>query len=1321
MNLDDILKGLKRNTLDRTTIDERIGQAFNNVKTRASQINTRPQKPYASPLPQPRQIKADQPQGNLIQKYFDPSNAGQSNFNFWNTNVARGLGTIQQIQQNPPKINLTQYANNVQNPIGQTAANIGLGVAENFINIPQRIALAGNKLGTNIRTGQITNPRVAVNTAASVASPLLDIATMGGGTIAKNIGTQALKQSGKMALKQTIKKGIAEGAGYGALFGGLQGLSEGDKADFLEGFKGMVAGGTIGALLGGGVSGASGAIGKVFSSYKNLGFNDDIAKKETIEFFKRGGQVRDSRGRFSVKTQSKPNAAQKESWAKVNQVLGRPLDTPVYPSDLDTALTKQLGISDDFSIPQMGLSIKEVDSNKLLNGQALSSTAIKTKSGKVKLDNLPTQVEIKNRAEINAGNPDLYDQRKVKLGKAFGNPEPLPWESNTPIVRDKKKAEMTLSDATSSKLNKEWGNLQKKNPDVNLASSSLESVVERSGFDVRKKVNFIDMFRTPDRVLKKMGLGKEADELRVNYDKYLSELPKEIDKITAWSQRVPKESNERIFQYLDGQGTQLTGEELKVAKEIRQYLKGWADRLGLPEDNRVSHYITHIFDRELKSQEIDPDLAKIIRERVAGSVYDPFLEKRLGAKGYIQDTWQALDAYVKRATRKANLDPTLKKISDKAENFEESQFDYIKGYIARVNMQPTKLDNLIDNTLKQTPLGYKLGARPITVITKKMRQLGYRGTLGLNVGSALRNLTQFSNTYAKLGEKYTALGYMKLVKSLADGNDELSRVGVLRNEFIQDRNINATRKFAEKTDNVLFTFFELAERINRGSAYFGAKAKGLSKGMSENEAIEYAKKIVRDTQFSFGSIDNPKVLSSDLSKTLLQFQSYNLKQAEFLGEMVSNKEYIGVGRYAISSAVMMYTLGQLIGIKPEQLVPFLSEFTDESRIGKTPAINAITEVGGALLGKKDKYGNELDLGDRIAKGSSALIPLIPAGVQIKKTYQGIEAGMKGYSESKSGRIQYPVPQDPVSRVRAAVFGKSQLPQAREYFDKKRSPLGESQSEVFKNLPQDQRQNLYRDTMTSREQKKSDKEITSNLKSGKQIPLEENKIRWLDDQGEIQTVDLSEKALKVKSGIDAYDKDSSNTPIAKARKIYTAPDSEISRQQKQDIYKKLGFTEEDVRYDYMSGSKFSNDERVQYVIGQNLTKEQLYERLITGRRESVSGNMFIRDGVLDDLAEQGIISKDEAKYIKKLKYDKNGKPKIKLSGRGKGAKLKSVKFVPLKLTDNKKSILDENIGDLASLSTQQIQTPKVNFSVPNLGMSSGGGIPQVPKFKIKFNL
>lgn len=83
--------------------------------------------------------------------------------------------------------------------------------------------------------------------------------------------------------------------------------------------------------------------------------------------------------------------------------------------------------------------------------------------------------------------------------------------------------------------------------------------------------------------------------------------------------------------------------------------------------------------------------------------------------------------------------------------------------------------------------------------------------------------------------------------------------------------------------------FEKAEMINRGGAYYGAKTKALNQGMSEQQAINYAKDIVAKTQFKFGGVHTPVAMGSDLVKTLLQFQTYGLKQAEFLGERLKTK------------------------------------------------------------------------------------------------------------------------------------------------------------------------------------------------------------------------------------------------------------------------------------------------------------------------------------------------------------------------------------------------------------------------------------------------
>lgn len=512
---------------------------------------------------------------------------------------------------------------------------------------------------------------------------------------------------------------------------------------------------------------------------------------------------------------------------------------------------------------------------------------------------------------------------------------------------------------------------------------------------VKSKVNILDYLRTPDRVLKKIGLEKTADDVRKAYEAYLAELPVHIEQITEWSKRVSPEANKRIFQYLDGQQhrthfsgkvhTKITGEELKVANEIRDYLKEWADRLGLPNDNKITHYITHIFNVGEVEKEFDEDVAKLIKDKVPGSVYDPFLEKRLGRKGYIEDTWASLDAYVKRAVRKANMDPVLEKLKNAAEKMEDSQATYIKRFANLVNMRPTEVDTLLDNLIKSVA-GYRFGQRPVAMISRKLRQVVYRSMLGLNVTSAIRNLTQGVNTFAELGTRSTLKGYMDLVTRAR--SSELEDVGILRQDFIQDRTLSSTRKKLEKIDKGLFILFDLAERINRGAAYYGAKDKALRMGASEYNAVQYAKKVVRDTQFQFGSIDTPVALNNDLMKLATQFMSFGFKQTEFAAEKFMKKDFAGIIRYIIGALLLTYGAGQVFNIKGKDFIPGYSFL----KFGAPPALALPISIFKAVVDAPGYFGQKMSYSAK-AMDIFSNIPF-PASLQIQKTYKALTADSK---------------------------------------------------------------------------------------------------------------------------------------------------------------------------------------------------------------------------------------------------------------------------------------------------------------------------------------
>jgi len=554
--------------------------------------------------------------------------------------------------------------------------------------------------------------------------------------------------------------------------------------------------------------------------------------------------------------------------------------------------------------------------------------------------------------------------------------------------------------------------------------ASLPSSIKIKQTPVQKRIAFYDYIRTPIEVLKKIGLEKQGRLLIQKQDDYMQELPKNIEKITKWSKRAPsKEASERIFKYLDGKDIIIERDELKVANEIKVWLKEWADRLGLPADNRVADYITHLFDDQLIQKEFDEDLAKIIEDKIPGEVYNPFLEKRLGAKGYKQDVWAALDAYTKRATRKVHMDEALAELEQAAGTLEKSQWDYVKRFADNVNMRPSELEEVVDNAIKQF-IGYKEGQRPTIKILGAARQMVARGAFSLNFGTALRNLSQGANTYAKLGEKYTALGYAKLFSK--KNMQEVVDSGILEVGFIQDRVLSSRKQTLQKIDKVLFSFLDMAERVNRGAAYLGAKAKAIAMGKTEAEAIRYAKDLVAETQFRFGAVDTPVLLNGAILKTLTQFQSYTIKQIEFLANMLKNKEYAGLIRYAAAGLTFVYTIGKLFGMKPEELVPYF-------HFEAPPVFKGPWELGKAVLDTPDKYGQPRDFAQKTEDVMKPFALFIPASTQAQKTYKGINANIEGGSYTKDGKLQFESGKTKLQQVQNVLFGKYASPEAKAYF------------------------------------------------------------------------------------------------------------------------------------------------------------------------------------------------------------------------------------------------------------------------------------------------
>jgi polyhydroxyalkanoate synthesis regulator phasin len=343
-----------------------------------------------------------------------------------------------------------------------------------------------------------------------------------------------------------------------------------------------------------------------------------------------------------------------------------------------------------------------------------------------------------------------------------------------------------------------------------------------------------------------------------------------------------------------------------------------------------------------------------------------------------------------------------------------------------------------------------------------------------------------------------------------------------------------------------------------------------------------------------------------------------------------------------------------------------------------------------LFGKGDptRFGSGL----LAIKGlQDPLFKILPpfGGQQLERTIEGLKAVKQGFSESNSGRVQYPLESTLQNYLQAGIFGKSSTPEAKDYFNNGRTPLGDNQSDIFKNLGNDATgyyQNIMKKRVLDNKVAKASTLTTGSAVSVDGLSVDEikakeeiaraqvklkggaiavgNKIIY-NNNGETASIDLNPPTKG--TGIGAFANQDWN--ITKAREVWNA---NIPQDQKDQAFKKLGVKSEDVRYDALA--TYSNDIKTQYLLSKSPDHNTLLNNIMTGRVESIGGSLFAANGVIDNLVEQGQLSKEEGKALKKIKLDKNGNSLNTATGAKKAkkitikaSKISSVKTTKLKLS------------------------------------------------------
>jgi len=266
-----------------------------------------------------------------------------------------------------------------------------------------------------------------------------------------------------------------------------------------------------------------------------------------------------------------------------------------------------------------------------------------------------------------------------------------------------------------------------------------------------------------------------------------------------------------------------------------------------------------------------------------------FFESRKGKAGYSFDAVKAYQTYLAGIAKKIYDEPAIRRVAELHKQLDPSLKPYNKWYIRRyMGWERHKLDDLA-------------GA---------IASMQWMRTLGVNPRSAIVNLTQRMNTVVEVGEKYSikgeVFGFTKEGKRLFDETGIAKEVPTVLME-------GTVPEGMERVRAIVGYMFNKVELGNRRHAFLSRYLKDRAKGISEEQAIRNGIDTVHKTQFRYGKVGMPRILTGPVGRLALQFWSYPIKQVELLTTWARNNP-LKLIKFIAYAEGGNYTLNRFLGI-----------------------------------------------------------------------------------------------------------------------------------------------------------------------------------------------------------------------------------------------------------------------------------------------------------------------------------------------------------------------------------------------------------------------
>ena len=366
-------------------------------------------------------------------------------------------------------------------------------------------------------------------------------------------------------------------------------------------------------------------------------------------------------------------------------------------------------------------------------------------------------------------------------------------------------------------------------------------------------------------------------------------------------------------------------------------------------------------------------------------------------------------------------------------------------------------------------------------------------------------------------------------------------------------------------------------------------------------------------------------------------------------------------------------------------------FGKESNLGRYDGTIPVVDLPRKLIdtkGKLDEAAKAREDGDddkAEAKTKDAMYNILgqlPAGSQIKKTLQGIAAAHSGEVKDGNGETKVEFEKDnPFNLVQGALFGKNALIPVQVEEGKsswvnlfKTGGLVANASNGMQinmptnNNPQQKQatdnqidlQGLSKKEAASikKKLKKGDYTFQDGLLVNKNGNVEKGvykKLAQSQGQGDeayrnwMKAYDIDKTSTikkeftsfnatlnKLQNGTEKVDK------AKTAVNMMTGKYKDLPDWVKERYYKESGYTKDQIEYGAMtSHNEVSLMDNYWRQKAQESSHEDLIQELANGRRKSITGQMFAKNGVINKLRAEGYITKQEARALNATQFDTDG--------------------------------------------------------------------------------